>query len=299
MKVTPDSQALGDLSAGDYHAAELLAHIATVLPENGYDDPRRDARHLLAMALGRVDPVLPHEDVRLEPAHMQTLSSVVDRRRSGEPISRIRGKREFYGLDFAIDPSTLDPRADSEVIVDTARDIADAMNKPALSLVDFGTGSGCLLLSTLYHVPHATGIGVDIQEKAVHMATLNAASLGLADRSSFINTSWDQGMEGQFDLILSNPPYIPKGDLADLMDEVKYYDPVQALDGGHDGLDAWSVLAPIFKSRLAPHGAVIVEIGQGQHDDVTALMQHEGLMLDEQRCDLAGIIRCLVFTHQI
>ena len=285
------------LETGAQPAAIILNLVASSLPNNGYDDTRRDARVLLAMAMGREDAVLPHEDIDLDKAALARLHDLVERRRKGEPVSRLRGSREFYGLNFIIGPSTLDPRADSEVIVDTVLDYAE--KNEALSFVDFGTGSGCLLLASAAHLPKAQGIGVDIQADAVAIAQKNADRLGLSDRITFQCMSWDDGLVGQFDIIISNPPYIPEGDIDDLMDEVRFYDPKKALDGGRDGFDAWRALAPVFKSRLSNKGVAIVEIGIHQTDMVVEIMQQHGLKLCEKRRDLASVTRCLVFTNSL
>ena len=282
---------------GKHHAAQILDKIASALPHNGYDDPRRDARHVLALAMGRDEAVLPHEDIILDNGIIAQLHDCIVRRSQGEPVSRLRGRREFYGLDFSINPATLDPRADSEVIVDTILDYADK-NRP-LRLLDCGTGSGCLLLASIAHLPHAVGLGVDIQNDAVLMAQHNAEALGLSERTRFYCTSWDDGVEGQFDVIISNPPYIASEDVNGLMKEVRLYDPIEALDGGVDGLDAWRALGSVFSTRLVDDGVVIVEIGSGQTDDVSHIMESKGLLLREERCDLAGVVRCLVFSHSL
>ena len=285
-------------------AAQVLADIAARLPDNGLDDRRRDARHLLALALDRTTPVLPHEDVDITSEQLDRLDHLIERRIKGEPISRIRGYREFYSLDFHINPATLDPRADSETLVEAAlRVLGDAdwlapivTQRVAPRVLDLGTGSGCLLLAILANAPTASGIGVDIQEAAAEMARQNAERLGLASRADFQVLSWDDGLDGQFDLVISNPPYIPRPDLGGLMDEVRLYDPILALDGGDDGLDAWRALAPVIARRLYPHGVAIVEIGQGQGDEVAGIFDHHGLRLTHQWPDLAGVTRCLQFS---
>lgn len=287
------------------NAAPILRNIAASLPNNGSDEPSRDARHLLAMALGRSDAVLPHETITVSAAAQGKLDALIKRRANGEPIARIRGSREFYSLDFDIDHSTLDPRADSETLVDTALDWIneDGVNDhrhEALSLLDLGTGSGCLLLSILANTPNATAVGVDIQPDAVAMAGRNAHKLGLAHRAEFMESAWDAALDAaaKFQLIISNPPYIPRPDLAGLMDEVRCYDPMVSLDGGDDGYDEWRKLGPIISRRLDDQGAAIVELGQGQETEVTAIFAEAGLILEEQRRDLSGIIRVLRFSRR-
>ena len=291
----PELQGQSIFKAGVHQAALILAQIAEKLPHNGYDDPRRDARHLLALAIKRDDPVLPHEDVILDDQAILRLDEVIERRKMGEPISRIKGMREFYGLDFKIDHSTLDPRADSEVIVDTVIDYVNESDQSQLNVVDFGTGSGCLILAAAYNCPNIVGIGVDIQVQAINIAKANADNLHLSDRISFKHSKWDDEIDGVFDIVISNPPYIPSHEISGLMDEVRKYDPAEALDGGEDGLDAWRALSAITRSRLTKTGIAVFEIGQGQEDNVVKIMQDHGLLLLEERADLAGIIRCLVF----
>ena len=288
---------MGRNPSGAYQdAAGLLAEIAGQLPENGFDDRRRDARLLLAMALGRDDAVLPHEDILISDQERETLAVLIKRRQQGEPISRMRGWREFYSRDFKINAATLDPRPDSEVLVDAALHWLQDCDIPHPKLLDLGTGSGCLLLSCLAHHQTAVGLGVDIQPDAVAMAQDNADQLGLSDRAEFKTSRWDDAISGQFDLIISNPPYIPKAEILTLMDEVKTHDPMIALDGGDDGLDAWRQLAPVLARRLHPSGAVFVEIGAGQDDDIAALFQAEGLALVAKHPDLSGLNRCLQFS---
>ena len=277
-------------------AARLLAEIAGQLPENGLDDRRRDARLLLAMALGRDDAVLPHEDVMISDQERETLSALITRRQHGEPISRMRGWREFYSLYFEINAATLDPRPDSEILVDAAVNWLQHCDLQQPKLLDLGTGSGCLILSCLAHHQKAVGLGVDIQPDAVAIAQKNANQLGLSDRAEFKISLWDEAVSEQFDLIISNPPYIPKAEILTLMDEVKHHDPMIALDGGDDGLDAWRQLAPVLARRLQPSGAVFVEIGAGQDDEIAALFQAEGLSLVAIYPDLSGLNRCLQFS---
>lgn len=285
-----------NLSGAYQDAAGLLAEIAGQLPENGLDDRRRDARLLLAMALGRDEAVLPHETILISDQEREALSALINRRQQGEPISRMRGWREFYSLDFKINAATLDPRPDSEILVDAALNWLQNCDLPQPKLLDLGTGSGCLLLSCLAHHKNAVGLGVDIQPDAVAMAQKNADELRLSDRAEFKTSRWDESISGQFDLIISNPPYIPKAEILTLMDEVKHHDPLLALDGGDDGLDAWRQLAPVISRRLHPSGAVFVEIGAGQDDDLERLFQAEGLMLMAKYPDLSGHNRCLQFS---
>jgi len=274
-------------------ASGVLAQLASRLKDNGMDSPVRDARLLLALALGREDPVLPHETITMTGAAQARLEDYLARRLAGEPISRMRGWREFYSLRFGLNRATLDPRPDSECLVDAALAWLRRAEDPAPTVLDFGTGTGCLLLAVLHAIPDAVGTGVDAAPEAVRQARANAEALGLDGRARFLESDWDAALEGQFRLILSNPPYIPQGDLPGLMAEVRDHDPVRALDGGADGLQAWGRVLPAISRRLAPDGRAFVEIGAGQEKAVAALAGAAGLKLAGQIKDLSGTIRCL------
>ncbi len=279
-------------------AAPLLHAAASQLIENGYDTPARDARHLLGLALGRSDPVYPHEKIEFPPAAAARLDDLIKQRAAGKPVSRIRNSREFYGLNFKLNAATLDPRPDSETLAEAALNWLRLHKPDAPRILDLGTGTGCLLLSVLAHWPDASGVGVDCTPDAAAMAQQNAESLGLQNRSEFIIDDWGKNITEEFDLILSNPPYIARSDIADLMPEVRLFDPMLALDGGTDGYDAWRQLAPILPRRMKKHAACFVEIGQGQAKAVTALLAEQGLFCWDSYADLSGIIRCLEFKHK-
>ncbi len=223
--------------------------------------------------------------------------ALVRRRANREPISRILGEREFRSLPFSLDPDTLDPRPDSETVVEAALGWCGERPGP-LRVLDLGTGTGCLLLSVLQARPDATGIGTDIAAGAVAAASRNAAALGLSERVSFHRTDWGSGIGGRFDLILSNPPYIPTSEIDGLEPEVSLWDPKAALDGGTDGLDAYRQLAPTVAGRLAPNGAAFLEIGAGQERPVEAIMAAEGFSQFLRHADLGGIVRCLGFIRR-
>jgi release factor glutamine methyltransferase len=228
------------------------------------------------------------------------LATVVARRLKGEPISRIRGWREFWSLRFAVSPATLDPRPDSETLIEAAVKwaLCNVGKDQPLRLLDLGTGSGCLLLALLSELPNAQGIGIDINPDAVAMARRNAASHGLDDRAAFAEHSFtdDLGSVGDFDVILSNPPYIPTGEIDGLAVDVRSFDPALALDGGADGMACWTQLLPRLAAVLAVDGMAFVEIGRGQEKAVTAAAEKVNLQLRDRHCDLAGITRCLAFS---
>ena len=213
------------------------------------------------------------------------------RRLSGEPLSRIVGRREFWGLTFALSPEALDPRPETETIVEAALAAFAARRGEALRIVDFGVGSGALLAALLSEFPAARGVGVDLSPGAAAQARANLGSLGLVAQVEIRVADWAEGLEGAFDLIVANPPYIPSGDIAGLAREVRDHDPRLALDGGADGLDAYRALAPEIARLLAPAGRFFVEVGAGQADAVKALATAAGLIDLATHRDLARIER--------
>ena len=189
---------------------------------------------------------------------------------------------------------TLDPRPDSETLIQTALEFLPD-HDAALDIVDFGTGSGALLLALLSELPHARGIGVDISAGAVNQARRNAAALSLERRALFRVGRWGEGITETADVILANPPYIRSADIPNLADEVRHFEPLGALDGGADGLSAYRELAPQIGRLLRPSGIAVLEIGAGQAVDITEIMTQAGLVSIACRQDLAGIVRCLLF----
>jgi release factor glutamine methyltransferase len=213
------------------------------------------------------------------------------RRAAGEPLSRILGRREFWGLEFALSPETLDPRPDTETIVEAALAAFAGRRGEALRIVDFGVGSGALLAALLSELPAARGVGVDLSPGAAAQARANLESLGLEARAEIRVGDWAEGLDGPFDLIVANPPYIRSGDIAGLAREVRDHDPRLALDGGADGLDAYRALTPQIARLLAPAGRFLVEVGAGQADAVKALATAAGLADLATHRDLAGVER--------
>ena len=283
--------------------AEAVAQASGRLAEAGIEDPRRDARVLICRLLGGgPELLLGHGERALSDDERERIDAAVARRAAREPVSRILGTREFWSLAFGLNAATLDPRADSETLVEAVlAELPEEMAAPAaaLRLLDLGTGSGCLLLALLSELPAATGTGIDISAEAVAQAARNAESLGLAGRARFVTQSWDQGLdsldgEGGWDVIVSNPPYIASGAIAGLDPEVAGYDPAAALDGGGDGLDAYRALIPAAAAVLKPGGLIALEIGQGQADAVDSLLWSAGLRALRRARDLAGVERCLL-----
>ena len=272
----------------------LIGAAAARLQAAEIEAPAREARLLLSHASGlSATRIMAYPEQAIPPDAARAFERLVDRRVAREPVSRILGRREFWSLDFTVTPATLDPRPDSETIVEAALDrIADRNAK--LNIIDFGTGTGCLLLALLSELPQACGIGVDRSEAAARVAADNARRLGFADRARFIVGDWATALAGAVDLIVSNPPYIPAGDIAELEPEVREHDPLAALIGGTDGLDPYRLLVPETARLLRPGGHVVFEVGQGQADVVAGFAASAGLVPIEKRADLGGIMRAVV-----
>lgn len=224
------------------------------------------------------------------------LNEAVDRRLAGEPFWRILGEREFWGLPFRLSPATLEPRPDSETLIAAALDQLGTRRRDPLRILDLGTGTGCLLVTLLSECRAASGIGIDLSSEACETARTNAMLNGVAERALFRVGSWTDDLDGRFDLIVSNPPYIPSADIATLDAVVRDHDPLLALDGGRDGLDPYRHFAAALPDRLADRGHVVLEIGAGQEEDVKAIMQEGGFIWLGSRRDLGGHPRALIFT---
>jgi release factor glutamine methyltransferase len=271
---------------------------AARLAAAGIEEARREARLVLALALG-VEPtmVLGYPERPLDAAVASRFESLVRRREAREPFSRLAGKRGFWTLELALSPTTLDPRPDSETLI---RAVLDRFphRESALSVLDLGTGSGCLLLAVLSEYPNAAGIGVDCLSGAVEIARRNAAASGLAPRARFVIDLWAASLATTVDVIVANPPYIPSDLIERLAPEVARYEPRVALDGGGDGLVAYRELAPRLRRLLKASGYAFIELGAGQAAAVAAIMARQGLALSELVRDLGGIERCAVFTPE-
>jgi len=270
--------------------------LAAQLRSAQLDEAELDARILLGAALGLDLTGLMTQAARLlTDAEASRLAQHAQRRIAGEPVARILGTREFWGLPFRLSEATLVPRPDTETVVERALELfreQKAIHQPRIA--DIGTGSGAILLALLHDIPGAFGVGTDLSPNALETARGNAAALGLADRSAFVACSYLAALRGPFDLIVSNPPYIPSAEIPKLSVEVREHDPHLALDGGNDGYDAYRALIPQAAERLAPGGALIVEAGQGQARNIETLMTAAALVVDRPaKADLAGIPRAV------
>lgn len=236
-------------------------------------------------------------DVELTPLQLKKFEVYVMRRCTHEPVSRLLGEREFWGLPFVLGPDTLDPRADTEVLVEA---VLEHVGKPKgqLNLLDLGTGSGCILIALLSELRHAQGTGVDVSSGALRVAALNAERHGVGDRADMQLGSWFHALPGtskkRFDVIMSNPPYITLEEMKALAPEVSRFDPPAALVAGVDGLDAYRVIIEGVQDYLSPTGFLAFELGAGQFDAVSALGCAAGLRVLGSRDDLAGHKRVIL-----
>ncbi len=252
-----------------------------------------DARVLVAHVVGcEPSQIALRDDEVPPPVAVARLYAMAERRAAGEPVERIVGVKEFFGLPLRLSAETLIPRPDTETLVEVAlASVAarDAQNAP-LRILDLGTGTGAILLALLANLPNATGTGVDRADGALATARENARALSLEGRAAFVSGNWLEGLTGPFDLVVSNPPYIPRVDISGLQVEVRVHDPYLALDGGEDGLDAVRAILAGLASVLDRDGAAFVEIGIGQAEAVTALAIRHGFTC-QFTADLGGIPR--------
>jgi release factor glutamine methyltransferase len=274
----------------------MRRQLATRFEAAGIESPELDARLLVGNALGLdLTGMITEASRALSTDESNRIEALATRRLAGEPVARIVGHKEFWGLSFALSPETLVPRPDTETVVELALDMLRRRpaNKPP-RIADLGTGTGAILLALLSELPDATGIGTDISETALATANDNAARLRLSPRANFIRCDYASELTGPFDLIVSNPPYVATGDIAGLAREVRDHDPHQALDGGVDGLAAYRTLIPQAARLLAGGAALVVEAGEGQARDIQALMTAAGLTPQgTPSADLAGISRAV------
>ena len=276
--------------------SEALQLIAQTFRAAGIDDADVDARVLAGHAL-HLDRarLVSQSDRVLEAREVNAISGLAARRLKREPVSRILGRKEFWSLALAITSDVLVPRPETETVVESTLDfvVRNGLRMEKLRILDLGTGSGALLVALLNELPNATGIGTDISRAALEAAQINVAQFGFESRSSLIACDMAAGVQGQFDLVVSNPPYIARGEIASLAPEVRDYDPMMALDGGDDGLTAYRSISADAKRILAQGGRLFVEMGAGQEPAVRELFTNAGLVVGIARNDLAGTPRVL------
>lgn len=275
-------------------AKELLGEARARLSAAGVAAPALDARLLLQHAanLATADLVARPEMTVSAPAAV-AYQTLIERRALREPVSKITGIKEFFGREFAVSSAVLDPRPDSESLIELCLAIIDAHG--ARQVLDLGTGSGNLLLTLLAERRHLVGLGIDLSQDALKVAFRNANALGLSARCDLLHGRWFEPVAERFDLIISNPPYIETAVIDSLQPEVRLYDPRRALDGGPDGLDCYRAIAGEAAAFLAPGGHVVVEIGDGQDAAVTSIFGQNGFEPAGKRLDLTGKPRALAF----
>jgi release factor glutamine methyltransferase len=278
--------------------ADSFTAVARRLEAAGVASPRLDARLIVAHAMGvPADTVLMDRQRTLSESQQEAVEQLAGRRAAREPVSRLLGHREFWSLRFTVTADVLDPRPDSEAVIEAVLE-RQADREAPLRVLDLGTGTGCLLLALLTELPCAFGIGVDRSIAACRVASANAASLGLSRRASFLAADWATALVGYFDVVVANPPYIADRAIELLAPEVVLHEPRLALSGGRDGLDAYRRFGGDLVRVLNKSGFAVIEVGAGMCQAVNALLGEVGLVLDGVRSDLAGIERGLVMMHR-
>ncbi len=274
----------------------LLAEAKAALIKADVPTPALDARLLMERALGFSHSYIVAEpDHQLTDDHVHGFNQLLSRRLAGEPVSRIMGMREFYGRDFKTSPDVLDPRPDTETLIDLCLEHLDP--EAHQTILDLGTGSGILAITLLAEQPLKRAVAADVSPAALAIAKENAGHWGVARRIGFVESSWFENIDGQFDLIVSNPPYIAAAEIPRLEIEVRDHDPHLALDGGDDGLKAYRAIAGGAANHLTMHGSVAVEIGAGQAADVEIIFRNKGFTCATRRTDLGGHLRALLFSR--
>ncbi|GLR52940.1 peptide chain release factor N(5)-glutamine methyltransferase [Shinella yambaruensis] len=282
--------------------AEVLAAARRRLAGAGIRDAAGDARTLLMGLLDLTPTSFVTESGRsLDEAERRAVDAALDRRIAREPVHRILGRRAFSRLDLVLSPETLEPRPDTEILVDALAPYAEKIVRATggCRILDLGTGTGAICLALLDLVPGATGVGADLSAGALETARRNADINGVADRFEAVESDWFAAVTGAFDIIVSNPPYIVRSVVGTLDDEVRLHDPILALDGGEDGLDAYRAIAAGAGAHLRENGLVAYEIGYDQKDEVTAIMREKGFSRIEAIKDLGGNDRALVFIAAV
>lgn len=275
-------------------AGAILAEARARLRAAGIDTADLDARLLVASLLGlSATRLIVDGDRPVGEPDAGRVAAAVVRRADGEPVGRILGVREFWGIPFRLNEATLEPRPDSETIVEAALAACGPPDRP-LSILDLGTGTGCLLVALLTERPAACGLGVDLSARALAAARDNAAAAGVGDRALFVRADLGRPVATGLDLVVSNPPYIPSAEIDGLDREVRLHDPRLALDGGADGLDPYRRLLGWVGGALRPGGAVVLEIAPEAATAVSRLAEAAGLTVREVRPDLAGRPRAVV-----
>ena len=285
-------------------ANTIIKPALIILQKSNNKAPNLDCRILLGHAMGLNRSVYPHEQIKITQKEINKFKTLIDERKKGKPVSRIINKKQFWKMNFTLNEETLDPRPDSEVIIDSIlKHFKDKLSN--LRILDLGSGSGCLGLSILNEYKNSKGILIDASLDSLEIAKINAVDYNLFHRSKFINLNWFkkewtkellQNIENKkFDIIISNPPYIPSNDINNLQIEVKKFEPRLALDGGKDGMDSYKSILPNIIDILKPEGKIFLEIGHNQQNLINKIANKCELIFKDSNKDLSGIIRVLVY----
>jgi release factor glutamine methyltransferase len=277
---------------------DLVAALKQQFSDSGLPTPLQDARVLIGGLLDLdLTALVLHVDRPVSAKEKEQVLRAAERRCSGEPVHRILGRRSFFGLDIQLSAATLEPRPDTEILVETALPLGRKIDAETgqCRVLDLGTGSGAICLALIAGIEGAVGVATDISDAALRVANANAERLGLAGRFNVLESHWFDDVDGKFHLIVSNPPYIRTADIQRLDRDVRDFDPLTALDGGADGLDAYRSIAGAAAKHLEPDGVVVVETGHDQHVPVIALFRECGFTCTSRIKDLGGKDRVLVF----
>lgn len=274
--------------------ASAYQEAKTKLKESSSESPALDARLLVLAAANVTDVELIADSGReLNSSEVDLLNDYIEQRLSGRPVSKILGFREFYGLEFSVSDDVLDPRPDTEVLVEAALDYVSSDTK---MICELGVGSGCVLTTLLKNTAESVrGVGSDVSEKALKLTRKNLEDHDVTSRADVFASDWLQSHTEQYDIIVSNPPYIVKSEIESLNESVRLYDPILALDGGADGLDAYKIIFSQVKKVIHPQSVILFEIGQGQEQDIERIATNNGFALIRFFEDLSGRIRVLAF----
>jgi len=280
--------------------ADVIERLRQDFAQCDIADPPGDARVLIGGLLGLDLTALVLKSARPVTAdEYDRILSAARRRCGGEPVHRILGRRSFYGLDLHLSAATLEPRPDTETVVEAALPIVESVTarRGHCSILDLGTGSGAICLALLAQIDEAKAVATDVSEEALRVVRANAVRLGLSDRLETIESDWFDAVDGVYDLIVSNPPYIRSSEIATLEPEVRCFDPLCALDGGTDGLDAYRAIASGADTHLGPQGRLVLETGFDQHAALIALFGECGFACRSRICDLGGNDRVVIFAR--
>jgi len=266
------------------------------LQEAGIQNPRLDARILIReiASLNDID-FLDAKNVKLGEEQLDKIDMAIQERCTGRPVSKILGFKEFYGRNFKVTEDTLDPRPDTEILVDAV--LSKTKKDEVFTICDLGTGTGCIILTILAERPNATGVGVDISETALDVAKYNAEKINVLDRVKFIKSNWLDQVADKFDIIVSNPPYIESNVIPELAPEVRNHDPILALDGGETGLNSYDKIISQSKHNFFSHGNLFLELGISQLPRIKRLVEKRDATLNEVYLDLSGIARVVEISY--